>query len=65
MQATEDKIWLENFLLLRYLRKVEEDVNLHKWFQSEKQGQDVGWDSALVDWTIRIAERFYREHPVP
>ncbi|NCC51732.1 MAG: DUF4032 domain-containing protein [Spartobacteria bacterium] len=40
---------------------MEEDVNRHKWFQSEKAGHDVGWDQAVVDWQVHIAQRFHRD----
>ena len=63
MNSVQDKSWLEKFLLVRYIREMEEDVNLHKWFQSEKAGHDVGWDKASVDWAVHISRRFYREHP--
>jgi hypothetical protein len=65
MLAREDRLWVEHSLLFRYFREVEVDINLHKWFQSEKEGRDIGWDSALVDWTIRVSKRFFQEHPLP
>lgn len=63
MNAMQNKTWLEHFLLYRYVRKVEDDINLHKWYQSEKVGHDVGWDRAMVDWTIHIAESYFKNHP--
>ena len=30
-----------------------DEVNRHKWIESEKAGHDVGWEWALIDWIIR------------
>jgi len=65
VNGAQDRSWVEHFLLTRYFRDAEEDVNLHKWYQSEKEGHDVGWDRALVDWNAHIAHRFFLKHPVP
>ena len=32
-----------------YLAEVEE-INKHKWIESEKAGYDIGWNKALIDW---------------
>ena len=29
-----------------------EEILKHKWLQSEAVGHDVGFDAALVDWTV-------------
>ena len=29
-----------------------EEIMKHKWIQSEERGHDVGFDAALIDWTI-------------
>ncbi len=29
-----------------------EEIMRHKWLQSEAVGRDVGFDAALVDWTV-------------
>lgn len=29
-----------------------EEILKHKWLQSEVVGHDIGFDAALVDWTI-------------
>ena len=29
-----------------------EEIMKHKWLQSEALGHDVGFDAALVDWTV-------------
>ena len=29
-----------------------EEILRHKWILSEKEGRDIGFDAALIDWTI-------------
>jgi hypothetical protein len=28
------------------------EILRHKWIESEKAGQDIGFDVALIDWTV-------------
>ncbi len=30
-----------------------EEILKHKWLESEKKGEDVGFDTALLDWVTR------------
>ena len=30
-----------------------DEVDRHKWIESEKVGHDVGWEFALVDWVLK------------
>lgn len=32
---------------------MKSEILLHKWYESEKAGHDIGWDRAAVDWMIR------------
>jgi hypothetical protein len=40
---------------------LKEEVNKHKWYESERAGQDVGWSQALIDWTIRFKTKWLKE----
>jgi len=33
-----------------------EEILKHKWIQSEEAGQDIGFETALVDWTLKHRE---------
>jgi hypothetical protein len=46
--------WARHTSLFQEWEAMKEDVLRHKWFQSEKAGQDVGWDRALVDYNLRV-----------
>ena len=63
MNAMQDRPWPERLLLFRYFRQVKDEVNRYKWLESEREGHDIGWDRALVDWTINAAGKYFREHP--
>lgn len=48
-----------NFFL--YFCAEKKEILTHKWYESEKAGQDVGFDFALIDWK-RKHFRNWREH---
>lgn len=52
--------WIKDTLLMRDWMAIKGEVERHKWFTSEKQGRDVGWDWAYTDWMIKHY-RSYRD----
>jgi len=36
--------------------RVKEEINRHKWIESEKAGYDIGFDKAAEDWISRYAD---------
>lgn len=54
MNVQETSIYKE-FLALK------EEVNKHKWYESEKAGRDVGFVWALMDWTVRFKSKWMIE----
>lgn len=40
---------------------IKEEVNKHKWYESEKAGRDIGWAQALIDWTIKFKSKWVSE----
>ena len=42
----------ESSLYCRFLAEREEILK-HKWYESEKQGYDVGFEKALLDWVLK------------
>ncbi|MGC6423829.1 MAG: hypothetical protein ACON4O_02440 [Lentimonas sp.] len=38
-----------------------EEILRHKWLESEKQGKDIGFERALLDW-IRQHRQDWRSH---
>jgi len=49
----------ESMRLLQDERVVEE-INKHKWFQSEQAGTDIGFEQAAQDWINRYAKEWMR-----
>ena len=35
----------------QYFLSEREEILKHKWIESEKEGKDIGFEKALVDWT--------------
>jgi len=36
---------------------MKHEIQLHKWYESEKAGHDIGWERATVDWMIRFGNK--------
>jgi len=55
----------ESLLYKEFLAEREEILR-HKWIESEKAGQDIGFEKALLDWIVkhRSAWRTQRQHEV-
>ena len=49
-----DACWLKNTSLFRQWDSMKREILLHKYYESEKAGHDIGWDRAAVDWMIRF-----------
>lgn len=46
--------WVRNTRLFREWEEIKKEIQLHKWYESEKAGYDIGWERATVDWMIRF-----------
>ena len=55
----------ESLLYKEFLAEREEILR-HKWIESEKAGQDIGFEKALLDWIVkhRSAWKTQRQHEV-
>lgn len=63
MNVTDTSVYKEHLAL-------KEEVNKHKWYESEKAGYDIGFTRAMIDWTIKfksawIKSRKMRPTPLP
>jgi hypothetical protein len=36
--------------------RVQQEVNRHRWLESEKAGTDIGFDKAAADWLTRFSD---------
>lgn len=55
MPDTDDAadLWVRNTLLVRRWESMKHEILLHKWYESERAGHDIGWERAAVDWLVR------------
>ncbi len=49
--------WVKDTLLVRRWESMKHEILLHKWYESERAGHDIGWERAAVDWMVRYGCR--------
>lgn len=54
---------LERSLLFQRWQVMKKEILLHKWYQSEKAGYDVGFERAATNWMIHHAPRGHGANP--
>ena len=47
--------------LEQYLKIQAQDIERHKWIESEKAGRDLGTE-AIIDWIMQYADRFSEQY---
>ena len=55
-QATENvenTNLVKNSVLYKEFLAEREEILRHKWIESEKAGQDIGFEKALLDWIVK------------
>jgi hypothetical protein len=43
-------------------KAVIEEINKHKWIESQKAGYDIGFEKAAEDWIGRFADEWEQGH---
>ena len=43
-------------------QQVIEEIERHKWIESEKAGRDIGFDRAAEDWLNRYSEQWMQKN---
>jgi hypothetical protein len=56
--VNDESAWVAGTLLVRRWEAMKREILLHKWYESERAGHDIGWDHAVVDWTLRFGAQF-------
>lgn len=51
---------IDSLFLKRWNQDVLQEINRHKWFESEKAGYDIGMDLAAFDWLNKYYENWCR-----
>ena len=52
--VTKDADLVTNSILYKEFLAEREEILRHKWLESEKAGQDIGFEKALLDWIVRF-----------
>lgn len=57
---------IKTLLIYKEALAQKQEVERHKWLESEKAGRDIGYDAALIDWVMKHkskwkkAQRFFK-----
>jgi hypothetical protein len=43
-----------NTSLYKEFMAMKDEIMKHKWYESEKNGYDIGFAKALINWTIKF-----------
>ena len=64
-ESAENTNLVKNSVLYKEFLAEREEILRHKWLESEKAGQDIGFEKALLDWIVkyRSAWRDKRQKP--
>ncbi len=46
--------WMRETSLVKALADTTADISRHRCDESKRAGHDIGWDRAVVDWTMRF-----------
>lgn len=59
-----DDEWVKNSSLYREFLAEREEIMKHKWIESEKARQDIGFERALTDWIVKHRAKWRKSrHP--
>ena len=67
-QKNESTDLVKNSVLYKEFLAEREEILRHKWIESEKLGQDIGFERALLDWIVKYrstwrSDRFRQAKP--
>lgn len=46
--------WMRDTSLFRLGRQLRDEIAVHKWYESERAGRDIGWERAQVSYFLRV-----------
>lgn len=44
--------WVKESRLVSRWQTIKHEIELHKWYESERAGHDIGWDKAAASWQM-------------
>ena len=51
--------WVKTTRLVRQWEDMKREIALHKYYESERAGYDIGWERATIDWMIHFGNKRY------
>jgi hypothetical protein len=63
-QGSRNVDLVKNLSLYKEFQAERDEILKHKWIESEKAGQDVGFDQALVDWIVNHRPSWRRSRQI-
>lgn len=66
--AQGESTLIKNNPVYREFHAEREEIFKHKWIQSQKEGYDIGFESALIDWIVKHRtpwRKSIHQNPVP
>jgi hypothetical protein len=60
-ELSSDEI-VENLSLYQEFLAERDEILRHKWIKSEEAGHDIGFESALVDWSTNYREKWKKDY---
>jgi len=61
MNLSGYQIVLENTKLYKRFLEEREEILKHKWIESEKEGRDIGFEKALLDWVMNYRNNWVKD----
>lgn len=52
---------MDSSSLCRQYKSEREEIERHKWFESEKAGRDIGMDMAIVTWIMYHKQKWLKD----
>ena len=63
VQKKKDATKLDSSSLYQRYLTERQEILRHKWLESEKEGHDIGFEQALVDWVLNHRSKWRNQHP--
>ena len=62
-RRTDSRESIKNSTVYREFLAEREEILCYKWIESEKAGYDIGFERALLDWTLKYRPTWREERP--
>ena len=63
-ESSDNKEFIERSSLYQEFLAERDEILRHKWIESEKKGEDIGFERALLDWIRKHRQRWRSDRMV-